>query len=397
MTWSLERTIDYERHNADVAALWSAYHAGCPPRVPVSVTGSIRNYVQNPALNEEHYTFEDFFTDPEVQIHCQLRYQRWCRHHLLCDTEMGPPKDGWTLAVDFQNSYDAAWFGCPLVFRDDAVPDTEEILKEDKGRLFDLSCPDPLRDGLMGRAVEFYEYMHDRCRDLEFDGLPVLPPTTIPGECCDGPLQAAYKLRGAAGLCMDMMEDPAYFHELMEFVTNALVHRMKAVWHWRAQRQPECVEEDGVKRPDFGLADDAIVLLSLEQYEEFVFPYHRRMVNIFSDGGPISMHLCGDAGRFFPFLRDNLDVDSFDTGFPIDLGAVRRELGPDVEIRGGPDVMTLRDGPEEIVRERVRAACESGVMEGGRFIMIAANNLAPCTPVEHVAAMYDAAETYGRY
>ena len=62
----------------------------------------------------------------------------------------------------------------------------------------------------MGRAVEFYEYMHERCRELRYDGLPVQPPRTLPGEGCDGPLDAAYKLRGAAEVCLDMLTDPDY-------------------------------------------------------------------------------------------------------------------------------------------------------------------------------------------
>ena len=36
-------------------------------------------------------------------------------------------------------------------------------------------------------------------------------------------------------------------------------------------------------------------------------------------------------------------------------------------------------------------------MEGGKFVLIAANNMAPCTPVEHVAAMYQAAREFGQY
>jgi len=96
-------------------------------------------------------------------------------------------------------------------------------------------------------------------------------------------------------------------------------------------------------------------------------------------------------------MRDRLRVRSFDTGFPVDHGALRRELGGDVEICGGPDVMTVKDGPVSRIRESVKRVCRSGVMEGGRFVLIAANNLAPCTPVEHVAALYEAARVYGRY
>jgi uroporphyrinogen-III decarboxylase len=120
-------------------------------------------------------------------------------------------------------------------------------------------------------------------------------------------------------------------------------------------------------------------------------------VEEFSDGGRIGVHLCGDASRFFRFLRDHLNVYSFDTGFPVDHGELRRELGPEVQISGGPTVMALRDGPLPAIRESVRRICESGLMEGGKFVLIAANNMAPLTPVEHVAAMYEAAKEFGRY
>jgi uroporphyrinogen-III decarboxylase len=40
---------------------------------------------------------------------------------------------------------------------------------------------------------------------------------------------------------------------------------------------------------------------------------------------------------------------------------------------------------------------ESGIAEGGRFILREANNLSPRTPVENVAAMYEAGTKYGRH
>jgi uroporphyrinogen-III decarboxylase len=272
-----------------------------------------------------------------------------------------------------------------------------EILKEDKQKLYSMECPDPLHGGLLGRAMEFFEYMHDRCRSLEFQGLPVHPPSTIPGEGCDGPLDAAYKLRGAAELCLDMVTDRGYYHDLMGFVTDCLIRRMKALREWRWQRFPGSPDEGQFRRPGYFFADDAIVLLSMAQYREFVLPYHRRMIEEFSDGGRIGVHLCGDATRFFPLLRDELNVYSFDTGFPVDHGQLRRDLGPEVLIQGGPPVMLLKEGPIPAIRDAVGSICASGIMEGGKFILIAANNMAPGTPVEHVTAMYEAAKEFGRY
>jgi len=148
---------------------------------------------------------------------------------------------------------------------------------------------------------------------------------------------------------------------------------------------------------NFGLADDSIALLSVARYREHILPYHRRLVAEFSDGGPTSIHLCGDATRHFPLIRDELNVRSFDTGFPVDFGALRAALGPEVQILGGPSIMELKAGPADAVRRRVAEICSSGVMEGGRFVLREGNNLAPRTPVEHVEAMYEAALLHGGY
>ena len=109
------------------------------------------------------------------------------------------------------------------------------------------------------------------------------------------------------------------------------------------------------------------------------------------------MHLCGDATRHFPMLRDELNVMSFDTGFPVDHGRLRQTLGPDVEILGGPEVTLLRHGTPEAVYERTRAILQSGVMEGGRFILREGNNLPPCCPEANLEAMYRACLDHGWY
>lgn len=397
MGYYLKEKVDFERHNEEVKKVWEAYNAGKPYRVPVTISGSISNLFGNPEVNTTPYTFKDFFQNPQAQIECQLVFQNWWRNNILCDAEMGPPKDGWQISIDFQNCYDAGWFGCPLRFLGNQVPDTEPILKENKYKLYDMEPPDPLRGNLLGRAMEFYEYMHEKCPNMEFSGLPVKPPVSIPGEGTDGPFTAAYKLRGATEICIDIYEDPKYFHDLLNFITENIIRRMKAIREWRWSKHPESPDRGKFKSPRFGFADDAIALLSTAHYKEFVFPYHKRLVEEFSDGSPVGIHLCGDATRHFRFLKENLNVYSFDTGFPVDFGWLRKELGTDVEIYGGVTIMLLKDGSPEEIREEVKRICGSGIMEGGRFVLREANNLAPCTPVENIQAMYAAAKEYGVY
>ncbi len=397
MSYFLKDTVDFARHNEESRAVWSAFHQGKPTRVPVSVSGSIRVYLQNPELNTHGWSFQQFFEDLDVQIAAQVEYQKWRRFHVLCDHEMGMPADGWSVFVDLQNSLDAAWMGCPMIYLEDAVPDSEPILARRKEALYDLPqwTEDPT--GMLARAMEFYEGMLDRAGKQEYDGLPLLPPYAAPGEGTDGPLDLAYKLRGADNLLVDMLTDEGYYHDLMSYITENLIRRMKRMREYRWSKRPDAPDKGQFRKDGFFFADDAIALISKAHYEEFVYPYHKRIFDEFSTGAPASMHLCGDATRHFKFLRDTFNVRLFDTGFPVDHGALRSELGPDVTLQGGPTIMQVKEGTQESITEEVRRICQSGVMQGGKFVMIAANNLAPCTPVENIQALYEATKTFGRY
>jgi len=90
-------------------------------------------------------------------------------------------------------------------------------------------------------------------------------------------------------------------------------------------------------------------------------------------------------------------VTTFDTGFPVDHGGLRRELGPEIELLGGPQVSLLLQGTPEQVFERTRGILRSGVMAGGRFILREGNNLPPLCPPANLEAMYQACLVYGRY
>jgi len=62
----------------------------------------------------------------------------------------------------------------------------------------------------------------------------------------------------------------------------------------------------------------------------------------------------------YPTIRDELNVRSFDTGFPVDFGLLRRDLGPEVEIKGGPRCSFLMAATPAEVREGVRRILSTG-------------------------------------
>lgn len=382
--------VDFEQHNEEVKRVWEAYRMRKPIRVPMIIGTNVRYTMHRKGANPSGITFERMFSDPEGMLRRQLEHQWFVRHFITQDAEMGLPKDGWHVAVHFQNVYEAAWLGCEIVFLEGQVPDTKPLLDDDdcKNMLFDLGVPDPFTGGLMKRNWEFYEFIKRRqVEGFTFFGKPIA--SVMPcGLGTDGPFTVACKVRGVGKFLLDLICDTEYALRLLDFVTTAIIERILA---YRRHLGLE------LKPKTWGFADDAIQFISQEMYREIVFPFHKRLVDELSSGGPISIHLCGDVERHLKFIHENLNVWSFDTGFPIDLARVRRELGPDVELIGGPTITFLERATPEQVVEEVRRILQSGVMDGGRFILREANNLPPGVPLENVWAMYRAVKQYGVY
>lgn len=381
---------DFEAHNEEVKEVWNAYHMRKPIRVPMIIGTNVRYTMWRRDANPSGITFEQCFSDPTAMLRRQLEHQWFVRHYITQDAEMGLPKDGWHIAIHFQNVYEAAWLGCEIKFHEDQVPDVIPLLSEDsqKHMLFEMGIPDPFTGGLMKRNWEFYEFMKRKQEEgFTFFGKPIADVTPC-GLGTDGPFTVACKVRGVTQFLIDLLCDTEYALQLLDFITTATIERIKAYRKYLGME---------LKPKSWGFADDGIQLISQEMYRELIFPFHKRLVDELSSGGPISIHLCGDVERHLKFIHEQLNVWSFDTGFPIDLARVRRELGPDVELIGGPTVMFLeRATPEEVVEE-VKRILQSGVMEGGRFILREANNLPPGVPLENVWAMYRSVKQFGLY
>jgi hypothetical protein len=384
------QTQDFAAHNEEARAVWAAYRAGAPVRVPVTLCTDTRFFILDDEFNPgERISFRAYSEDPLVMMDFQLRAAEWRAYNVapLCDDQAGLP-DKFTVTVDLQRYFEAGFFGATVEYRPGQTPDTQPILAGDrKHALFDRGLPHPLTGGVFAKAHRFHEAMAKRIgsgftyrdRLVEFD------PSGLTST--DGPLTVATNLRGFE-LYTDFYADPDYVRQLLDFIVEGTIVRV------RAQRRffglPEVSER-------WGYADDAVQMISTDMVREFAVPAHRKLKQALTSAGRISIHLCGDATRHFKLLRDELGVCSFDTGFPVDFAWLRSDLGPEVEILGGPRVTVLRNGTPEQVAAEVKRILSSGITEGGRFILREANDLAPGTTLENLAAMYDTARKFGRY
>jgi len=378
--------MDFSSHNAEVKEVWSSYYSGRPVRVPVYFNMNPRMILLDPALNKEGVSFKDYFESPEVMAKIQLKFRKWVRFNVPQDREMGYPEDNWGGCwVDFQNSYEALYFGCRLFYWEESLPDIEPVLKYRKELIEELN-PDPEDNPFLRKVLDYYDYFLSISDEL-YEGIPIGKPQ-IPLTGTDGPFTVSAQIRGASQLCIDIYEDPDFVHRLMDFVTDATIKRITYIMDRFGLEYP---------RKSWGFADDSIELISEKIYKEFVLPYHKRLVKAFSLGGPNSIHLCGRASHHFLTIKEELNVMDFDTGYPTDLGEMRKVLGPEVTLRGNISPMLLLQGPVYRIEEEVIRLLNSGVMEGGRFILCDGNNVAPLTPIEHLRVMYETGKRYGRY
>jgi len=367
--------FDFARHNAEVRQMWETFNAGRPVRLPIILGINARFFMHHRSANPDGLDFQRYSENPDVMFDALLRFQRWSRFNILQDAELGMP-EAWNIAPDFQNYYEAGWFGCPVRYLDGQVPDTVPVFADAPEKVMDRGIPDPF-GGLMARIREYYEHFRRRAARETFLDRPVKVSVPVCGT--DGPMTAACNLFGPEFVCTAMVAEPRRLERLLEFITEAIIRRMIA---WRKLAGIP-VPQDG-----FSFADDSVALISTSMYCDHILPWHRRLCDALATAAPRAIHLCGDATRHFVVIRDQLNVRSFDTGFPVDFGQLRRQLGPLVRIQGGPHVALLRDGTPEQVRRETLRILESGVLEGRLFVLREGNNLAPGTPLENTEAMY---------
>lgn len=374
-------------------AIWQAYRKRQPTRVPLGLYTNPRVVLNNPDWNPHGWTFEQAHHDPQIHVQVLLQHELYRRRILgqVSDLPCELP-EVWRIDQMVYNVYEAAQLGAEIHFPPDQVPCTEPIGDGAYESLEQLDIDRPLEHGFLKQRLDFWHEMQRVVQGMTFEGRPV---ELLPWSQCgsDGPLTGACNLVGTEFL-MDLVAEPDKADRLMRRFTDAVIARREAfIEYWKDHGSP-------INTVFAGLADDSLALISTGMYVERILPLHRMIYDhgtASQPDAPRGMHLCGDATRHFPAIAQQLGVQSFDTGFPVDHGQLRQQLGSDVEIHGGPHVELLLHGSPEQVFDRTREILQSGVMSGGRFALKEANNLPPSVPLTNLAAMYAACQQFGRY
>jgi MtaA/CmuA family methyltransferase len=236
----------------------------------------------------------------------------------------------------------------------------DNALLADKSRLSHLRIPDPLGGGRMHNGIKALALLKQKLNGEKL----------IEG-WIEGPCAEAADLRGINTLMLDFFDDPAFVRDLFEFVLEMELRFARAQIEAGADM--------------IGIGDAAASLVGPQIYEEFVWPFEKRMVDsVRALGAKVRLHICGNTRKILEGMGalgcDIVDLDSL-----APIREARAQMGAGQVLLGNLNPVTvMRGGTPETVTETI-AQCYREA--GARFVVGAGCEIPRDTPVENLSAL----------
>ncbi|MCL4787425.1 MAG: uroporphyrinogen decarboxylase family protein [Verrucomicrobia bacterium] len=243
----------------------------------------------------------------------------------------------------------------------------EEALLADKTKLASLRVPDPLGGGRMTNGIKALDLYREKIgKEKVIEGW------------VEGPIAEAADLRGINTVMTDFFDDPAFVRDLFEFVVEMEL---------RFAREQVKAGADII-----GVGDAAASLVGPQLYEEFVFPYEKKLVDgIQAAGGKVRLHICGNTRKILAGMgRLGCDIVDLDSLAP--LNEARQQMGAGQVLLGNINPVTvLRNGTPASV---TAAIAECHRQAGARYIVGAGCEVPRDTPPENLRAFCEYARAH---
>jgi MtaA/CmuA family methyltransferase len=141
-----------------------------------------------------------------------------------------------------------------------------------------------------------------------------------------------------------------------------------------------------------GVGDAAASLVGPQLYEEFVFPYEKKLMDgIHAFGGKVRLHICGNTRRILAGIgRLGCEIVDLDSLAP--LNEARQQMGAGQVLLGNLNPVTaLRNSNPETV---TNAITECHRQAGARYIVGAGCEVPRDTPPENLRALCEYARAH---
>ena len=300
-------------------------------------------------------SIREWLLDPQIFVKAQVAsYERFKPDILVMM---------WDLLMD------AEAIGNELKYPEDSLCITTKAALENKGKLSSLQLPDCQKDGRLPGYLEAVV----ETKKMISDG--------IVSAVIAGPWTIAIGLRGATELIMDAIKDPDYVQELMQFCTRQSINFAEAIIPL------------GVGL-GYSEAPASCSLVSPKIYREFIYPYHKQMVDHFkAQKIGVGLHICGYAD---PILEDmvNTGVTNISIDAPSDLAkAVAAARGRAVLI-GNVDTNLFYSGSRDEMKKAVKNCIDLAPADSG-YILSSGCEVPAIAPPEKMEWFYELIEELG--
>lgn len=331
---------------------------GIPNRVP-TVIWSVGHWYANTL----GFSLKDYYEDMECKLLVQVRMQERFPEAMLLPG----------IFPDYGVVVEASAFGCPIIWNNNQPPSARPAISNMKDVL--RMKPINVRTaGLLPKAVETYEYLFRHVNPCYIRDYGYLDGSVF----LMGPVETAAVIRGYSDFLLELYESPKLVHTLLTLVTDTLIE-------WLQYLETRI----GTLKRIF-VADHFPTLIESDHFEEFFFPYVKRIYDAFP--GTLTMyHNEGSIGHVLHRIPD-LGASIFHFGTEADK--TRNAVGHNITLMGNID-------PIEIMlyssQSEVKAAClkvlEVCAPQGG-FLLSSAGGLSIKTPESNVEAMLEATAEY---
>lgn len=264
---------------------------------------------------------------------------------------------------------EAADCGARVAYFDNQPPAIieEHARLADQAELARLPTPDPLGGGRMHDRVKAAALLKEKAGgDLLVEGW------------VEGPIAQAADLRGLNTVMLDLMDSPGFVRDLFEFVVEMELRFARAQVDAGADL--------------IGVGDAAASLVGPALYEEFVWPYEKKLVDgLHAMGTRVRLHICGKTNALLEGMG-RLGCEIVDLDSMASLATAREKMSPGQVLLGNINpVKILRDGTPEVV---TAALADCYAQAGSRYIVGAGCEVPRDTPAANLRAMHDFARAH---
>jgi MtaA/CmuA family methyltransferase len=299
--------------------------------------------------------YRDYSTDYRVLVEAQLRTSEAYGFDYV-NTMSDPARE-------------AADCGATVEYFDQqpAAMVEDHALLADKTRLVSLKVPDPLGGNRMHNAVKAVALLKER-----------VGKEKIVEGWVEGPIAEAADLRGINSVMLDFFDDPKFVRDLFAFVVEMELGFAR--------------EQVRAGADIIGIGDAAASLVGPKIYQEFVWPYEKKLIDgIHTLGTRVRLHICGNTRRSLSEMgKLGCEIVDLDSLSPI--SEAREQMGPNQVLLGNLNPVTvLRNGKPSTVHESV-AECHR--QAGARFIVGAGCEVPRDTPPENLRTLCEYAHAH---